>query len=93
MTSRKNPKTNQWRNGMQKTKKAKSRKSNMQETKLIQEVRELNENIKEMTMRLDAFLVKEEEPTKEELRALRIGKREIAEGKLVSWDEVKKKLK
>lgn len=93
MTSKKNSKISQRRNGVQKTKKVKDHKSNMQQTKLIQEVKELNQSIKEMTMRLDAFLVKEEEPTKEELRAIRIGKREIAEGKLVSWEEVKKKLK
>lgn len=42
-----------------------------------------------MDTKLNVLLVKEEAPTKSELRAMKRGHKEIAEGKVVSWESVK----
>ncbi len=42
-----------------------------------------------MDTKLNALLVKEEAPTKEELRAMKRGHKEIAEGKVIPWETVK----
>ena len=42
-----------------------------------------------MDTKLNALLVKEEAPTKGELRAMKRGHKEIAEGKVVSWASIK----
>ncbi len=49
----------------------------------------IQNQLEAMDTKLNALLVKEEPPTKEELRAMKRGHKEIAEGKLVSWETVK----
>ncbi len=63
----------------------------MQQTELIQKVHELDEQVRIMNMRLNAMSVKEVKPTKADLRAIAIGKKEIAEGKYITLDELRKK--
>jgi hypothetical protein len=41
-----------------------------------------------MDTKLNALLVREEAPTKSELRAMKRGHKEIAEGKVVPWASV-----
>ena len=56
-------------------------------------LKQIQMKLDEMDLKLNAILVKEEPPTKQELKAMKRGHIEIKEGKLVSWESVKKELK
>lgn len=48
--------------------------------------------LNEIDQKVNSLLVKEEKPTKSELRAIKAGERQFAQGKFRSWDEIKKTL-
>lgn len=61
----------------------------MQETVL----KEIYSKLSDIDQKVSALLVKEEKPSKEELRAIRAGKKEFAQGKFRSWEKIKTQTK
>ncbi len=60
----------------------------MSETQLIHQ---LQERVDMLEMRVNALLVKEVKPTKKDLREIQEARKDIANGRVVSWEEVKKR--
>lgn len=57
----------------------------MTETTLEQIYKKLND----IDLKVTALMVKEEKPTKEELRAIRAGQKQFAEGKFSEWKDIR----
>ena len=60
----------------------------MAETTLKQIYSKLNE----LDKKVSALLVKEEKPAKEELKSIKAGKKQFAQGKFKSWQAVKQSI-
>ncbi|MCR4369100.1 MAG: hypothetical protein NUV67_04305 [archaeon] len=60
----------------------------MTETTLKQIYSKLNE----IDQKVNSLLVKEEKPTKGEMKAIKAGEKQFSQGKFRSWDEIKKTL-
>ncbi|MBI4044248.1 MAG: hypothetical protein HY392_00900 [Candidatus Diapherotrites archaeon] len=55
-------------------------------------LKQIYSRLNDIDQKVSALLVKEERPTKEELSAIRIGRKQFAEGKFKSWQEIKSTL-
>lgn len=49
-------------------------------------LKQIYSKLSEIDQKVSALLVKEEKPTKEELKAIRAGRKQFAEGKFKTWD-------
>ena len=52
-------------------------------------LKQIYSKLNELDKKVSALLVKEEKPTKEELKEIKSGKKQFAEGKSKSWQSVK----
>lgn len=55
--------------------------------------KELKLQLDEINQKLNALLVREEPATKAEQKALREGKKEFAQGKFVTWESLRTRIK
>jgi len=55
-------------------------------------LKQIYSKLNEIDVKVSALLIKEEKPTKEELRAIKLGEKEFTEEKFKPWKEVKSKL-
>jgi len=53
-------------------------------------LKQIYSKLNEIDQKVNSLLVKEEKPTKSELKAIRAGKKQFAQGTFRSWDEIKK---
>ncbi len=51
-------------------------------------LKQIYRKLNEMDMKLSALMVKEERPTRSELHAIRLGKREFLQGKFKELDKI-----
>ena len=54
---------------------------------------QISKKLDEIDLKISALLLKEEKPTKEELRAIKAGEKEFRAGKYRSWKEIKALIK
>lgn len=52
-------------------------------------LKEIYSKLSDIDQKVSALLVKEEKPSKEELRAIQAGKKELAQGKFRSWKKIR----
>jgi hypothetical protein len=58
----------------------------------VKTLKQIYSKLSEIDQKVNSLLVKEEKPTKNELKAIRTGKKQFAQGKFRSWDEIKRTL-
>ncbi len=56
-----------------------------------QAIHQLQERVNKLEIRVEAMGVKEVRPTKKELKEILEARKDIAEGNVISWEEVKKR--
>ena len=55
-------------------------------------LKQIYSKLNEIDQKVNSLLVKEEKPTKSELKAIRAGKKQFAQRKFRAWEEIKKTL-
>ncbi len=55
-------------------------------------LKQISSKLNEIDQKITSLIIKKEKPTKEELKAIRAGKKQFSQGKFQSWDEIKKNL-
>ena len=53
-------------------------------------LKQIYSKLNEIDQKVNSLLVKEVKPTKGELKSIKAGERQFAQGKSRSWDEIKK---
>ena len=56
-------------------------------------LKQIYSKLNDIDQKVSALLLKEEKPTVEELRAIKIGKKEFSEGKFKAWKQIKSQSK
>lgn len=53
-------------------------------------LKQIYSKLNEIDQKVSALLIKEEKPAKDELRAIRAGEKQFAEGKFRAWSEIRR---